>query len=131
MLEKIASNSYYDIAVDVSGNRTHLTIKGFWETTELVPNFITDIGAAAEKMRPGFTVLANLTRMKPPPAVVCAMHEEAQALLISCGLECTAEIVDDPSLEKVLNDHACQSKMNKQVFVNTVDAEAWLDSLRR
>ncbi len=131
MLEKIVSNSYYDIAVDISKNRTHLTIKGYWETTELVPNFMADVNAAAEKMKPGFTVLANLTRMKPPPAAVCAMYKQAQALLVSCGLECTAEIIDDLSLEKTLNDYDCQSKIKKEIFVNAVDAEAWLDSLKK
>jgi hypothetical protein len=131
MLEKIASNSYYDIAVDVSGNRTHLTIKGFWETTELVQNFITDISAAGERMRPGFTVLANLTRMKPPPPEVCTMHEQAQGILLSCGLECTAEVVDDDSLEEMSRECAYRLKMKKQFFGNVVDAEAWLDSLKK
>ncbi len=131
MLEKVTSNSYYEISVDAEKNRIFLTIKGFWQTEELVPGFIADIDAAARQVKPGFTALANLTQMKPPPARVGAIHVQAQRLLLGNGLALAAEVIDDAILREVADDYAAETKIERLVFDNLRDAEAWLNGTRK
>ncbi len=128
MFERITSNSYYDIAVDSAKNRIYLTIKGFWQTKELVPHYINDIGTAVGRMKPGFTVLADLTRMVQPTPEVCALHQESQVLLVKCGAARAAQIAYDPLLTNVLNQYSAELKISRRIFGETSFAEAWLDS---
>jgi hypothetical protein len=131
MLEKIASNVYYEIGVDVSRNRIYLIIKGYWQTKELVPNYVTDVGRAAGKVKPGFTVLADLSQMKQPADDVGALHQQAQKLLLEKGLSRTAEVLDNASLQKVTDEYATRSKMVKRVFPSTEKAEVWLNGAEK
>ncbi len=128
MFERIASNSYYDIAVDVTKNRIYLTIKGFWQTKDLVPHYIDDLDEATGMLGSGFTVLANLTRMVPPTAEVSVLHQQAQSLLMKNGLVRSAEIVNDPLLVNAVDEYAARLQMNRRVFYDPGFAEVWLDS---
>jgi hypothetical protein len=128
MFERIASNSYYDIAVDTARNRIYLTIKGFWQTKDLVPHYIEDLSEATGILGPGFTVLANLTRMVPPTAEVSVLHQQAQSLLMKSGLARSAEIVNDPLLMSVVDEYAAVSRATRRVFYDPGFAEVWLDS---
>jgi hypothetical protein len=131
MFDRIASNSYYDIAVDTARNRIYLVIKGFWQTKDLVPHYIDDVGEAISLLRPGFTVLANLTRMVTPTAEVGAVHRQAQKLLVNSGLARSAEIVNDLLLTNVIDEYAGESKMIRRVFYDSGFAEVWLDSFEK
>lgn len=128
MLKTIASNSYYDIAIDAAKNRIHITIKGFWETKDLVPHYIADIREAVSLAGPSFSVLANLTRMVPPTHEVTGLHLEAQELLVESGLARSAEVVNDPLLTNVTNGYSTPLKMTRRIFYDPGFAELWLDS---
>ncbi len=128
MLERIASNSYYDVLIDTAKNRIYLTIKGFWQTRDLVPHYIDDLSEAADLMRPAFTVVANLSRMVPPTDEVGALHKTVQKLMLERGMVRVAEIADDPGLIGVANGYAAETRINKRVFSSPRFAEVWLDS---
>ncbi len=131
MFKQIASNSYYDITVDTEKNRIHLTIKGFWQTKNLVPHYIDDLGEAAGLLKPGFSLLADLTRMVPPTHEVCDLHCEAQKLLVKSGHARSAEIVKDFLLMNAVDDYSAAAKMTRRVFYDPGLAEIWLDSFKK
>ena len=131
MQERIAANSYYDILIDPAKNRVYLTIKGFWQTKELVPHYMNNLNEAADLLGPAFTVVANLTRMVPPPDEVGVLHKTAQKLMATRGMARAAEIVDDPVLIGVVNDYAVESKINRRIFSGQRFAEVWLDSFEK
>ena len=128
MLKSIASNSYYDIVVNPAKNRIQLTIKGFWQTKDLVPHYINDINEAISQLKPGFSVLVNLTRMVSPTHEVCALHCEAQKLLIKSGSARSAEIVKDSLLMNTVNGYSAELGMTRRAFYDPGFAEVWLDS---
>jgi hypothetical protein len=131
MLEMIASNGYYDVSVDVSKNRIYLTIKGYWQAKELVPNYLADVGNAAAMLKPGFTVLANLTRTVPPGREVGSLHLEAQKLLVERGLARSAEVLNDLLLINVASGYPAASQRTRRIFYDAGFAEVWLDSFER
>lgn len=128
MFKTIASNSYYDIAVDAAKNRIHITIKGFWETKDLVPHYISHINEAVSLARPSFSVLVNLTRMVPPTHEVTGLHHEVQKLFLERGLARSAEVVNDPLLVGATNGYSAPPEITRRVFYDPGFAEAWLDS---
>jgi len=129
MLERVASNSYYDIAIDPAKNRIYLTIKGFWQTKDLVPRYVDDIGSAVARLKQGFTILADLTRMVPPSHEVVVMHKLVRESLIESGLFRAAEIVDNPAVMSMLVEYLTSPKANRRVFSETAPAEAWLNGI--
>jgi hypothetical protein len=129
MFERVVSNSYYEIAIDPAKNRIYLTIKGFWQTKDLVPHYVEDIGSAVARLKPGFTVLADLTRMVPPTHEVAVMHKRVRESLMENGLFRAAEIVDNPAVTGMLVEYPAGSKVNRRVFSGIVSAEAWLNGI--
>lgn len=128
-MKTIAKTAYYSIAVDKTKNRIYLTIIGFWKSPEIVPAYVEDMKKACQEISPGFTVLADVTRMITPPAEVAAVHERAQQVTLAAGLRKTAEILPkEKALEKMaLAKWSTASGMLKGMFHAIADAEAWLD----
>ncbi len=91
--ECIARNNYYEIAFQPAKNRVYLTITGFWGDPSVVPFYRSDWQKALAQVQPGFTVLADATRMKTHPAPVQALHEAIQRLLQKEGMRLSAKVV--------------------------------------
>ena len=126
---QIAKNDSYEMSVDTDKNRFYLTIKGFWKKPDQVPEYVADIKAAIDKMKPGFTILTDLRTMKPPTTEIGQLHVEAQKSLVEGGLSKTAEVVGSAILlEMQLKKYAQTSSMSKAEFESVEEAEAWLDS---
>jgi hypothetical protein len=126
---EIANNDLYEVRVDIDKNRLYLTVKGFWKSPAQAPEYIADLKAAAEKIKPGFTILTDLRTMKPPTTEVGQLHVEAQKNLVESGLSKTAEVVGSAILlEMQLKKYAQTSSMSKAEFESVEEAEAWLDS---
>ncbi len=126
---EVAKNDFYEIAVDLVKNRLFLKVSGFWKSPEQVPNYVGDIRTAAEKLKRGYTVLTDLSTMKPPTTSVGQLHVEAQQTLVTYGLSKTAEVTGTAVLLEIqLKDFARQSSMTKAEFRTREEAEAWLDS---
>ncbi|EMR03464.1 hypothetical protein [Cesiribacter andamanensis] len=125
----IADTPQYHLAVSPAKNRAYLRIIGFWRSPEQVENYITDWQKAVAALKPGFTLLTDAREMKIHPASVRALHEQAQALIVSKGVLKVAELQQDAIAEMQLNAVAGETQMPKQNFQDPVAAERWLDSI--
>lgn len=124
----IVKNEYYMIGIDERKNRLYLTISGFWESNSVVPNFFIDFRKAVSKLSPDYTILADVTQMKTPPADVATLHTKVQQMAIFKGLKKTAEVVNGNMITKMaINRYSRQSGMNKKIFHDRKKAETWLD----
>jgi hypothetical protein len=127
-MEEIAQNNCYKIEIDKTKNRLYLKVIGFWNDFSSVSNYPDDIKKAGQGLIPGFTVLADLTEMKPMPKEVGPLHEQAQKILVVLGLKKTAEILPSSTILKIqVNKYAKSSEMPKAEFHSREEAEAWLD----
>ena len=128
-MKEIASNDFYNINLDSERNRVYLKIKGFWKDPSQVPEYMDDWKRVLEHVQTGFTVVSDVTEMKPPSTSVIPLHENAQRMLVEAGLDRTAEIVGDAVLLEIqLKQYADRSSMKRAEFGNKEEAEAWLDS---
>ncbi len=73
----MAETEYYVIAVDPAKNRAYLSLIGYWKSRADVPRYLEDWRQAIGPLSAGFTVLTDVTRMKPPPQDVTQLHIEA------------------------------------------------------
>lgn len=128
-MKTIAKTAYYSIAVDKTKNRIYLTIVGFWKSPTVVPAYVEDMKKACQEISPGFTVLADVTRMITLPPEIAAVHESAQQVTLAAGLRKSAEILPkEKALEKMaLTKWSTKTGMVKNMFHAIADAEAWLD----
>ena len=127
-MKTIASNQYYTMVADTAKNRGYLTIVGYWPNRAAVANYIDDLKKFTKEFTRGWTVVTDVTQVKPPPAEVGALHAEAQKVIMAAGLSKTAEIYGADIIAKMALDKSSKdSGMNKKVFSNKADAEAWLD----
>lgn len=127
-MKTIVENEHYVILVDTTINRLYLTIKGFWESPSVVPNYKEDIAKAVGELSTGYTILLDATQMKTPPPDVAALRVEAQKVAVAAGLKKMAELVGQDVLAKMTLDRISRvSGMNKSTFDNKKEAEAWLD----
>ena len=129
-MTEIAKTNKYSVSVDSNKNRMYLTVVGFWASPSDVPNYIDDVKKASAAVTKGFTILTDLTQMKTPAPELGPIHEQAQKSLINAGLKKTAEILSDDAIAKMVMDrYSKASGMEKMVFNNKHDAEAWLDKV--
>lgn len=127
-MKNIVENQYYSIYVDQDKNRIYLTILGFWRALDLVPNYISDIAKATQSVSKGFTILTDLTQMKPPPQEVGGIHMKAQKALVDAGLSKTAELLPADAIAQMAVDrYSRESGMEKGSFSSREEAEKWLD----
>lgn len=128
MIEQIAKTDFYEISVDKAKNRWYFKIKGTWERTAQVSNYLADANKGLSQLARGFTVLADLTQMGPPSAEVASLHEGVQKRIVALGGTKTAEVVAPEALVKAALDKiAQQSQMGRRQFGSRAEAEAWLD----
>ena len=127
-MKDIAENEYYSITVDEKKNRIYLTILGFWRDPDVVPNYVSDITKAGQSVSKDFTILTDITQMKPPPKNVGEIHMKAQKVLVDAGLDKTAELLPAHAIAQMAVDrYSRESGMKKGSFSSREEAEKWLD----
>jgi hypothetical protein len=124
------SNNKYVIKTDKGKNRLYLSILGFWASPNDVPNYVSDLDKASKELKNGFTIVTDVSNMKPPAIEVNAIHEQAQKLLMRAGLARTAEVVPKTArIQKMAVDqYSKHSGMQKETFYSVDEAEEWLNS---
>ncbi|MBN2532289.1 MAG: hypothetical protein JXB88_05330 [Spirochaetales bacterium] len=126
---EIANNDFYSMKVDESKNRFYLTIEGFWETGDQVPEYLDDLKKAVKHLSNGFTILSDLIQMKTPTQEIGALHVKAQKYLIDSGLSKTAEVHPLSMIAKMTVDRFSEeSGMKKGMFSSKEEAEKWLNA---
>ncbi len=80
-------------------------------------------------MRPGFTILTDVSEMISPTKQIGNLHEKAQKCLVEAGLGKTAEIIpaENYILRMALEKWSSESGMKKRCFANKARAEEWLN----
>src|SRR5690606_27874075 len=120
-------NRSYTLNVVLDKNRIYLKIKGYWRSTETVPNYIADWRKALILVRKQFTVLTDASEMKTHPKPVRDLHEEVQKMINNAGVSKVAEVVNDDITEMQLNSMARSTRFVRKNFRNIEEAEKWLD----
>lgn len=129
----IANTPFYSINADTGKNRIYYAIIGSWKSPADVPNYLEDMKKSARQMKPGFTILTDLTRAKTAMPEIKKLHEQAQKILISAGLSKVAEVFPDKDyvLKMQVDKISDSTKMQKQAFSSRKDAEQWLDKIHK
>ncbi len=129
MKQVVAQTQHYCIGVDQDKNRVFITIIGFWRSPEEVDGYVRDLDQALLQLQPGFTLLTDLTQMKPHPQTLNPVHLQAQQLLIRGGLAQTAEVISSSIVQFQTELLSKQSAMPLRQFTSLAEAEAYLDAL--
>ena len=129
-MECIARNHCYELCFHPAKNRVYLTITGFWNDPSVVPFYRTDWQKALTRVQPGFTVLADATRMKTHPASVQALHESIQRLLQGKGLRLSAKVEAHDEVADLQCDAMLRNTgLEVTKFTSRAEAEQWLDTM--
>ena len=128
MIEQIAKTDFYEVSVDKAKNRWYVVIKGTWERTTQVANYLADCSKGLSQMTRGFTAMGDLSQAGPPSPEVASLHEGLQKRIVALGASKVAEVVPPAALATASFDKvAAQSQMARKQFTSRADAEAWLD----
>ena len=127
--ETIAKNDHYIFEVDKDINRLFFTFMGFYENTQMVPDFYSDALKALDKLNPGFTSLVDTTQFKTPPQDVLDMFNRVQREMVVRGVFKNAEIISSAFIEVNLEELASRSEFAKVLkqFKSMAEALAWLN----
>lgn len=109
-------------------NRVYFTVHGFWKNIECIPDFIPDWKKILTLVKPGFTILTNLSTMITHPKEVSKVHEDAHKLLSEAGVKKVARIMpaDKIAYLQVLSMHENVYLPSKS-FNSEGEADQWLD----
>ena len=129
--EIIASNNYYEIAIDRTKNRFYVTIKGFWRSSQDVVHYLKDLKTGLARLQRKFTLLTDLREMKIHPQEIQNIHLQAQQLLLNNGLMQTAEVYASSFVQFQTTNLSKQSKMPLKQFTSIGEAENYLDTFIR
>ena len=66
-MKEIAKNEYYELAVDEAKNRVYWTMKGFWKSMSVVPDFDKDWETTQSLLKSGFTLFGDLSKLGAMP----------------------------------------------------------------
>jgi hypothetical protein len=127
--EMVVKNDHYVLEVDPDINRLFITLQGFWENPTVTPNILTDIDAALDRVRPGFTNLVDTTQFKTPPKDVMEVFERVQQRIMARGISKNAEVVSSAFVEVNLEEVASHSDLSQVLrqFKSMSEALAWLN----
>lgn len=129
MRQVIYENQQYQIGIDKDKNRAFITIIGFWRNPEEVSEYLPDLDRALQQLQPDFTLLTDLSQMKPHPQALNPVHLAAQQLLLSRGLTQTAEVISSSIVQFQTDLLSKQSSMPLRQFKSLEQASAYLDEI--
>ena len=129
MKREIAKNDYYEIYVDQSKNRYYSKLKGFWQKTSDVPDYIDDHQKTLDKLSSGFTSLIDNREVKPPTQECMDLHIKALGMANEAGAGKTA-LVESQAIVKITGGRALREsgvEERARQFNDIKEAEDWLD----
>jgi hypothetical protein len=125
-MKTIASNEFYDIAVDQTKNRIHFTMRGSWTDTKRVTGWLDDLGAAIKLCKPGFTELIDWRQSSA--ILLTDKIGEAQKMAMKAGLRRAARVYERDTFLKLQMDRLTEETgFPVKSFFDLKEAEAWLD----
>lgn len=130
-MKDVVSKDRYRIYLDLDMNRLYLEVWDDVVDPELFAQFPEDIRKACTLLRPGFTLLADYTRVGA--FFLPHIWEEAQAAVMEAGIAKSAvfwgkrllgRMTTEESAKKASEEYA----RRRRSFETRAEAEAWLDS---
>jgi hypothetical protein len=122
----IAKTNCYEISVSKSENKADLIFKGFWNENDEMQYYFEDIKAAADKLKPGFIFILDMSDFSGCISKYLNITIEAQKYMITKGLKVTAEILPpNPMLKPICEMLSEKSGMNTLYFNDKDYAERW------
>ncbi|MBU0981295.1 hypothetical protein KKC94_01240 [Patescibacteria group bacterium] len=128
-MQQIAKNELYELVYDEGKNRIYWTMKGFWRSMSVVPDFDKDWDKIQSHTKDNFTILANLVDLKVLPEEVRMANEERQEKLLRSGCKKVACIILSPITNSSVQRVTEASGMEEIVknFNSQKEAEDWLN----
>lgn len=123
----IAFRPEYQITAEITRNR--IFYKHFAEIAQAqeLPDYIDDWRKALETMRPGFTILSDMTDLQVVSAHLSSLIEQAQQLLEGRGLRMIAS-VHAPETDLSADDPTA-GKWPQRRFTDLWEADKFLDEV--
>jgi hypothetical protein len=127
-MDKVAQNEYYELAYDPAKNWVHWTMRGYWPSMAVVPNFEADWDTIQKKVKPGFRILADISKLKVMPDDVKTAQDLRQQKLLQEGCKRVAALIESSVTKISMNEALRSSGMDKVLkYCTTVgEAEAFL-----
>jgi hypothetical protein len=127
-MEKIGQNEYYELAYDAGKNWVYWTMRGYWPSMTAVPNFEKDWDTIQRKVKPGFKILADISKLKVMPDDVKEAQDRRQAKLMQDGCQRLAAIIESSVTKISMNEALRSSGMDKilKYCTSVSEAEAFL-----
>lgn len=123
----LSEDGYYEVKASSKKNRLYIVITGFWSSPEVVPNYLSDLRKAANSLKPGFTVLADLRKMSTNPSSVMPIHEEGLSITREAGVKCSAAVITMDVNKYQMNRVYRQQMIEDRNFLTMEEAEEYLD----
>jgi hypothetical protein len=128
MIQEIAKTQLYQISVDVEKNRLYHKALGRWIAPVTETNYIADIKAALNYLKPGFTAVNDVVNRGVMSPEWTEVAQETRQLLVKAGIKKSAEVIS----ENVIQEYQIKRisrimEFPTQFFTNIEDASAWLD----
>ena len=131
-MQEIARTDAYKLHVDSDKNRIYFTVIRI--DLSRYPAFREDWELAARQVKPGFTVLIDISRLSLISSEWIETSVNVHRKLVKAGLAGSAEILSLKAAKALGLDRitriprqVCYAR--EEVFTNTRMAEAWLDGL--
>jgi len=129
-MKEVVKTVHYEIAVNEVKNRAYLKVIGFWRNADLVSGYVSDWRKTLTMLKPGFTLLTDLSTMITHPPEVLGVHQQVQKLVVEKKLRFTAEIKPKDIVTAMqVSKIAKASMMPVRQFASFEEAEAHLNSL--
>ena len=126
----IAQNEYYSISYLPEKNRIYYKVTGYWDSTEVVPEYLTHIKEVLKHVKRGYTMLVEVADLVPHPDDVETLRKQAQRMAVEAGMLVAAEIVPNDILSDIQMDNMTgQTSFTVGKFGSYADAETWLDKM--
>lgn len=126
-METIVKNKKYELRVDKVKNRAFYSFFGFWETPDVVPDFLDDCRKTLDQVSRGFTLLVNLSALKTPPKDIGALFVKLQKMSMEKNPGKIAEVFDSMLVKVNIDETLEISGIKTRQFDSVEKATQWLD----
>ncbi|MCI1186659.1 hypothetical protein MON38_04460 [Hymenobacter sp. DH14] len=126
----IAFRPEYQITAEPSRNR--IFYKHFAELAQAqeLPEYLSDWQQALDAMKPGFTILSDMTELDDVSGPLAKLFEQAQTLLDGRGLRMIATVhAPDVALAHAATSAEAPAKYPRRSFTDLWQADKFLDEL--
>jgi len=125
----ITENEYYELSFDAIKNRVLWTMKGFWDSMDVAPDFFRDWDKVMKSIKEGFTVLADLSEVKTWPEDVYEVNMKVQKRLMEKGCKKVAVIIQSVIVKFQIKQATELAGMLGIIRMSedTEDARTWLE----